>query len=136
MYEHVWDERWCSWVLAPPDRVPPAEELERGELTFVWGFLMDPRFLRGITGRAVPLAPAVLRGYRRETFVKDGARGFRLLPDRDGIVTGVVLIGVRHDEAAALDRFEQVPRVMVRKKVRVTVGDLEREAWVYLAAES
>ncbi len=134
MFEHVWNEGLCGWILAPPDRVPQAEDLERAELTFVWGFLMDPRFISGITGRPIPLAPAVLRGYRRETFVRDGERGFRLVPEEDGIVMGVVLIGVTGDEAAALDCFEEVPRVMVKKKVQVTIGDLVREAGIYMAA--
>ena len=134
MLEHVWHERWCGWIVAPPGRVPKPEDLERAELTFVWGFLMDPRFLQGVTGCAIPFAPALLRGYRREAVVRGGVRGFRLLPDPDGTVMGAVLIGVSESEGAALDRFEQVPSVMVRRRVEVAVGDLTRPADIFLAA--
>ena len=80
MFEHLWIEGSCSWIVAPPDRLPGAGDLENEELYFVWGFLMDPRFIRGVTGRAIPMAPAVIRGYRRESFVRDGERWFRLVP--------------------------------------------------------
>jgi hypothetical protein len=136
MFEHVWNDKSCSWIVASPGRVPQAEDLERTELYFVWGFLMDPRFIQGLTGSSIPLAPAVLRGYRRETFVRDGERGFRLVPEEDGIVMGVVLMDLTEEEGAALDRFEQVPHVMVKKKVEVLVGDLVREASIYMAAGS
>jgi len=134
MFEHVWNERWCAWIVAPPGRVPEPGDLERADLTFVWGFLMDPHFVQGVTGRPIPFAPAVLRGYRRERVVRDAVPGFRLVADPEGIVTGVVLIGVSESEASALDRFEQVPRAMVRKRVEVTVGDLLRRAHIYMTA--
>jgi hypothetical protein len=134
MFEHVWNQKTLGWILAPPDRVPEAEDLEKAELCFVWGFLMDPRFVQGITGRPIPLAPALIRGYRREAMVTDGRRGFRLVPEQDGMVLGVVLVGPTREEVEALDRFEQVPRVMVRKRIEVLVGDLVREASIYMAA--
>jgi len=134
MFEHLWIEETCSWIVAPEGVLPAAGELASGEILFVWGFLMDPRFLQGVIGRAAPLAPAVVRGYRRETFFRDGRRGYRLVPGREGVVCGVVLLGLTRGEMEALDRFEQVPREMVRRTVEVRVGDLAREAWIYLAA--
>ncbi len=134
MFEHLWIEESCSWIVAPSDRLPRSGDLETSELYFVWGFLMDPRFIQGVVGRAIPLAPAVIRGYRRETFVLAGERGFRLVPDEDGIVMGVVLVAPTQEDVAALDRFEQVPRVMVKQKIGVLVGDLVREASIYMAA--
>jgi len=32
-----------------------------------------------------------------------------------------------------LDRFEQVPEVMVKRRIEVTIGDLVREANIYMA---
>ncbi len=134
MFEHIWAEETCSWIAAPPDRVPLAGDLETAELYFVWGFLMDPRFIGELVGRPIPFAPAAIRGYRRETFVEGGQRGFRLIPDGQGIVMGVVLVGPTEQETAALDRFEQVPKVMVKQRIEVSVGDLVREANIYMAA--
>jgi len=132
MFEHVWAEETCSWIVAPPDRVPGAGDLETAELYFVWGFLMDPRFIGELVGRPVPFAPAAIRGYRREAFVEGGQRGFRLIPDDHGIVMGVVLVGPTGQEVAALDRFEQVPTVMIKRRIDVLIGDLVREANIYI----
>lgn len=134
MFEHIWNGKTLGWMLAPPGRVPEPGDLEKADLCFVWGFLMDPRFVQGITGRPIPLAPAVIRGYRRETVVTDGGRAFRLVPEQNGMVLGVVLVGPSREEVEALDRFEQVPQVMVRKRIDVLVGDQVREASIYLAA--
>ena len=133
MFAHVWVEETCGWIMAPPERIPGPEALRTAELTFVWGFLMDPEFIRGLVGRVIPFAPALIRGYRRETFLKDGKRGFRLIPQPEGVVMGVALVGPTQEEVAALDRFERVPEVMVKQRIEVTVGDLKREAGIYLA---
>jgi len=134
MFEHVWLEKTCNWIVAPKERVPGPDDLKKAELYFVWGFLMDPRFIQGVVGRVIPFAPAVIRGYRREAFVKNGTRGFRLVLCDKGIVMGVVLVAPSADEVAALDRFEQVPHVMVKQRIEVVIGDLVREANIYMAA--
>jgi hypothetical protein len=125
-----------SWIIAPQDRLPGPDILQKVELYFVWGFLMDPRFIQGLLKRVIPFAPAVLRGYRRESFIREGKRGFRLTPSENGIVSGVVLIDPSDEEVAALDRFEQVPKVMVKRRVEVTIGDLVREANIYMAVQA
>ena len=134
MLEHLWAEETLSWIIAPQDRLPGPEDLQKAALYFVWGFLMDPRFIQGLLNRIIPFAPAVIQGYRRETFVKDGKRGFRLIPFDKGFVMGVVLIAPSDEEIAMLDRFEQVPEVMVKRRIEVTIGDLVREANIYMAA--
>lgn len=133
MLEHVWVEETCSWIVAPQDRVPGTGDLKDEELYFVWGFLMDPRFIQGLVGRIIPFAPAVLRGYQRETFAEKGERGFRLIPREGGMVMGVVLVAPKNEEIAILDRFEQVPEVMIKQRVEVSVGDLVRQANIYMA---
>ena len=94
---------------------------------------MDPRFTNGLLNRIIPFAPAVMRGYCRETFIKDGKRGFRLIPFETGILIGVVLIATSDEEVAMLDHFEQVPDVMVKRRIEVTIDDLVREANIYMA---
>jgi len=134
MFEHVWEERTCSWIVAPPDRIPASGDLESAELIFVWGFLMDPRFIKKLLGGVIPFAPAFIRGYRRETFVEGGERGFRLIPEENGVVSGVVLIGPTAQEKDGLDRFEGVPEVMVKRTVEAHIGDLTRGAGIYMKA--
>ena len=97
---------------------------------------MDPCFIQGLVGRVIPFAPAVIQGYRRETFVEEGKRGFRLIPQEGGVVMGVVLVAPSEEEVATLDRFEQVPEVMVKKTIQVSVGDLERTANIYMSAHA
>ena len=132
MFEHIWIEETLSWIIAPQDRLPGPDVLQKAELYFVWGFLMDPRFIQELLNRIIPFAPAVIRGYCREAFIKDGKRGFRLIPSENDIVMGVVLIAPSDEEIALLDRFEQVPDVMVKRRIEVTIGDLVREANIYM----
>ena len=132
MFEHIWVKETLSWIIAPQDRLPGPDVLQKAELYFVWGFLMDPRFIQRITKSVIPFAPAVIRGYRREASIKDGKRGFRLIPSENDIVMGVILIAPSEEEIALLDRFEQVPDVMVKRRIEVTIGDLVREANIYM----
>lgn len=134
MFDHFWFEEDCSWVVAPIGREPDHKALARGEIYFVWGFLMAPRFIEKIVGRVVSFAPAVIRGYRRKVGRRQGKPIFRLVPDETGVVMGVALLGLSKSEIAALDRFEQAPGVMVKRRIRVMIGDLEREANIYLHA--
>jgi hypothetical protein len=134
MFDHIWSEETPSFIIAPQGSKPSTDILQKAELYFVWGFLMDPRFIQGLLNHVIPFAPAVIRGYRRESFARDGKRGFRLIPDETGIVMGVVLIAPTVKDIAGLDRFEQVPDVMVKQKVEVMIGDLKREANIYMAA--
>ena len=133
MFEYIWVKETLSWIIAPKDRLPGPEDLQKAELYFVWGFLMDPQFIQGLMKRVIPFAPAFIRGYCREAFVKEGKRGFRLIPFETDIVMGVVLIAPSVEEVAVLDRFEQVPDVMVKRRIEVTIGDLVREANIYMA---
>jgi hypothetical protein len=134
MFEHIWNEASCGWIVASPDRVPEADALEKGDLYFVWGFLMDPAFIAKLMDRPIPLASAIIRGYRRETTVTDQGRGFRLVPEENGTVMGVVLINPTDEEVEILDHFEQVPTIMIKKRIQVSVGDLTREANIYMKA--
>ncbi len=134
MLEHVWIEETCSLLIGPRELIDRSTDLATAELYFVWGLLMDPAFIKKLTGHLIPFAPAVLRGYRRETFLKDGRRGFNLVQDPHGIVMGVVLVGLTEEEIACLDRFEEVPHVMVKEKVQVQIGDLLRDASIYMKA--
>ena len=132
MFDHVWAEEPLSFIIAPQDNIPSPDVLQNAELYFVWGYLMNPRFIKKLLGHAIPFAPAMLKGYRREAFLNDGKRDFNLIPTEKGVVLGVVLISPSEEDIAKLDTFEQVPRVMVKRRVEVMTGDLVREANTYM----
>jgi hypothetical protein len=132
MFEHVWSEETLGWIIAPQGNLPSPEILKDADLYFVWGNLMNPAFVRGVLGHAIPFAPAVLKGYRRVTFLKDGKRDFDLIPTEKDVVLGVVLISPSEEDIVKLDTFEQVPTVMVKCRVGVMTGDLFREVSTYM----
>jgi hypothetical protein len=128
----VWAEEPLSFIIAPNGNIPSPDALQNAELYFGWGYLMNPRIIEKILGHTLPFAPAVIRGYRREAFLNDGKRDFRLVPSEKDVVMGVVLISPNKEDIARLDAFEQVPRVMVKQKIEVMVGDMKREANIYM----
>jgi hypothetical protein len=132
MFDHVWAEEPLSFIIAPQDNIPSPDVLKNAELYFAWGYLMNPRFIKKLLGHAIPFAPAVLKGYRREEFLNNGKRDFNLIPTENGVVLGVVLIAPSEEDIAKLDTFEQVPKVMVKRRVEVMTGDLVREASTYM----
>jgi hypothetical protein len=134
MFEYAWSEETLSWIIAPQGRMVSPDVLKNADLYFVWGYLMDPRFIEKLLDHAIPFAPAVIQGYCREAFVKDGKSGFKLIPSQKDLVMGVVLIAPGKEDIMRLDRFEQVPDVMVKRKIEVMIGDLRREANIYMAA--
>ena len=133
MFEYAWSEETLSWIIAPPGGMVSPDALKYSELYFVWGYLMDPRFIEKLLDHTIPFAPAVIQGYRREAFVRDGKSGFKLIPSKKDLVMGVVLIAPGKEDILRLDRFEQVPDVMVKRRIEVMIGDLRREANIYMA---
>jgi hypothetical protein len=78
-----------------------------GAFFFFYGTLMDRDLLSAVLGRRVwprALAPAVLRGYRRSSV--HGASYPVVLPQRGGLVAGVILCGVSVVESARLSAYE------------------------------
>ena len=99
--------------------------------TFVWGYLMEPDFIKELLGRKKPFAPAVLRGYKREK----SEDKLTLIPDASSCVLGVVLLNLSEEEMKKLDEFEKVPEVMIRKRIEVEIGDFRREVYIYMRRE-
>ncbi len=95
---------------------------------FVYGTLRDETLRARLLGRRVRALPARLRGFAVRA-VRD-ADYPALVPDRSGVVTGLLLTGLDAGDLARLDRYEggEYRRVPVRAEV---AGRL-RPAWVYL----
>lgn len=117
-----------SLIIRPLGAPLPDEPFADANLTFAWGFLMDPRFIRKLLGHKAAFAPAVLKGWKRSA----EGDSFRLGKREGGVVTGVVLIGLSEKDIVKLDAFERTPDVMIKRRVKVLIGDRKAGAFIYL----
>ncbi|UCD57934.1 MAG: gamma-glutamylcyclotransferase, partial [Candidatus Hydrogenedentota bacterium] len=97
------------WVAHPEEiRITP-EDLTSGDAIFVTGKLMDPEFVRQLTGRYIPFTAAVARDYSRGERGRGKDKTLLLEPKPGGMVLGVLLLKLTQADNDALDRFERVP---------------------------
>jgi len=118
-------------IHAPDQRVTPDDLFEK-DLLFVWDDLMDPHKVREITGRYIPMTPAVLHDFARRKATAPFVSGCVLKKSAGDFVLGAVLIGANEEEAEALAKKCLFPMRAVREKVEVLMGDLPRVAMTYL----
>jgi hypothetical protein len=109
--------------------VDPRESAAR---VFVCGSLMDPKFVAGMLGHEIAMAPAVATGFSRGWGEADGKKFHFLREDADGMVPGVILLGLSEADIAKIEEFEQAPRVRRRADIKVIVGDITLSAHTYL----
>lgn len=103
--------------------------MDSGELPlFIYGSLLDAALRAKVIGHLTWVTPATLRGYERDK------RRYWFIRSRDAAsVEGAVLMSLTADDLQALDRYEEVPRLYTRQRVRVRLADgSERECQVYL----
>ena len=122
----------CATVVHEEGETPSEKDFSGPDLYFAWGLLMDPHFIRELTGRFVSFSPAVLPGYRRSVKRQGDGWSFVLEPDPRSVVQGVVLMRMTASDIAALDRFEETEVVMDRYRARIRIGDLDTVANIYL----
>jgi hypothetical protein len=128
MFRVTWFEEYLLDVVHPQSRKVTREMLDDPKAVFVWGKLMSPHFIRKLLGRPLPFCPAEIRGYAR---VPSG--DFFALKKRKGAtVQGVVLLGLTEKDTEGLNRFEQIPHVMERRRTMVTMGTLRRRTFFYI----
>ena len=98
---------------------------------FTYGTLMFPAVVRRLARRALPMRPAKLHGFSRRALQGVGYPG--IVPDADGVVTGVLIGGVAPALLGQLDRWEGAE--YERRLVRVeTPGGAAALAHVYALA--
>ncbi len=135
MLETTFFEEIFCWVVHPKGVRITLTDVTEGDAIFVTGKLMDPEFVRNVTGRYIPFTAAVARNYARGERGR-GKKKILLLESRPGgIVIGVLLLKLTRSDMDALDRFEQIPQLRHRSTIRVTVGALERDAVTFLLNE-
>jgi len=128
MFRVTWFEECLLDVVHPERRRVTRQILEDQRATFVWGKLMSPLFIKELLGHSLPFCPAEIGGYAR---VPSG--DFYGLRKRNGATTqGVVLLGLSEKEVAGLNEYEQIPDVMERRRIMVTMGTLKRRTFFYI----
>lgn len=123
------------WVAHPLDVKITRHDVTRGEGIFVCGKLMDPEFIRKVTGCYIPFTGAVARNYQRGERGRGRNRTLLLEPGAGKIVVGVLLLKLSQTDMDALERFEKVPDVRRKVMIRVTAGALDRMATTFLLNE-
>ena len=124
------------WVAHPKSAKITLDDVTHGDAIFVSGLLMNPEFIRTLTGRYVPFTAAVARNYRRGERGRGKKKTLLLEPHPGGMVLGTMLLKLTQGNKDALDKFEQIPQGIRRKApIRVTIGAYERTATTFLLNE-
>lgn len=107
-----------------------AQTANSNEALFVYGSLLDEARRAELLGRKVTAERARLLDYERQR-----ARYFYIVARAGAETSGLVLSRLGARDFAALDRYEEVPRLYTRVEVEVIVdGGAKRRCWVYLPA--
>jgi hypothetical protein len=124
------------WVAHPKNAKVTLNDVTRSDAIFVSGKLMDPEFIRTLTGHYVPFTAAVARNYARGERGRGKKKTLLLEPRAGGLVLGTMLLKLTQADKDALDKFEQIPQGVRRKvPIRVTVGAYDRTATTFLLNE-
>ncbi|MFB3788296.1 MAG: gamma-glutamylcyclotransferase [bacterium] len=97
---------------------------------FIYGSLRDPRVFEEAAGIPCPdTIPAVLEGYAPGPAVE----GYpAVVPELGGRVAGEVILALPATILARLDEYEGEGELYRRVSIRVTAGNREIDAYVYI----
>lgn len=132
MIEVSWFFDGCLLICHDKKEKVSPNLIKRGDLAFVYGYLMDPYFIKKLAGRIMPMAPAILRGFKRKTIKDKNGTRFSLQKKEGSILQGVVLCLTKKSDLKALDKFEDVPNFRSRIKMRVEIGDIKRDVQMFM----
>ena len=128
MFQVTWYEDILLHVVSPEGKRITRKILDDPRATFVWGKLISPHFIKKLLGHSLPYCHAQIQGYVR---VPSGDF-FALRKRQGGTVQGVVLLGLSDEDVAGLNRFEQIPHVMERRRIPVNMGTMKRTTFFYI----
>jgi gamma-glutamylcyclotransferase (GGCT)/AIG2-like uncharacterized protein YtfP len=95
---------------------------------FAYGTLLAPSHQKRLFGRHLSWEPAVLTGWQRLRCV---GRYYGIVR-RPGAATIGGVLGLTRAQFAAADRWERIPRLYRRRRVRVKAGGRNLLCWVYV----
>lgn len=95
---------------------------------FAYGTLLSYQRQKRLFGRRIAWEPAVLLGWRR---VRCVGRYFGIVTDRGSRTDGGVFL-LTGSELAAADRWEGVPDLYRRRRVRVSSSGRRLACWAYV----
>jgi hypothetical protein len=117
----------------PVDAKVTLRDVTHGDAIFVSGLLMDPEFIRDLTGHYVPFTAAVARNYARSERGRGKNKTLLLEPSPGGVVLGTLLLKLTQHDKDVLDTFEKIQEGVRRKaRIRVIAGNYERTAITFL----
>lgn len=124
------------WVTHPKNAKLNLRDITHGDAIFVSGLLMDPEFIRRLTGHHMPFTAAVARNYARGERGRGKKKTLLLEPSPGDMVLGVLLLKPTQADTDALDKFEKIAEGIRRKApIRVIVGTYDRTATTFLPNE-
>lgn len=135
MLETTFFEKHFVCVTHPRGIEVSLRDVAEGDAIFVTGKLMDPEFVRKVTGRYVPFTAAAARNYARGERGRGKNKTLLLEPRPGGLALGALLVKLTRADKDSLDSFERVPELRRKVRIRVTVGALERTATTFLLKE-
>jgi hypothetical protein len=135
MFAIAFFEEKFVWAAHPPKMKISLRDITDSDAVFITGKLMDPEFVRDLTGHYVPFTPAVARNYSRGERGRGKHKTLLLEPMAGGMALGTLLFKLSTADQDALDRFEHVPGLRKRVPIRVAIGATERIAQTFLLRE-
>jgi len=113
----------------------PEDPLGGGRHVFLCGALQDPVRMTALIGRAAPFVPGAVRGYARAVERVDANEVPFMVPaEPDGVLTGIVFVGLTDEELHAIERLELVAGLRKRVEVAVAVGERVVAATTWIRA--
>ena len=125
---------YATSIVHVPEQVISPNEVDQGDLIFIWDKYMKSDVLTNLIKTPVPWSPAVIQGYSREwKKLDDGSFSCKLVQNKNGMCLGAVLLISRLSEKQIDPLVEDYKtRGYTLKKADVLVGDLIRNILAFL----
>jgi gamma-glutamylcyclotransferase (GGCT)/AIG2-like uncharacterized protein YtfP len=101
---------------------------------FVYGTLIDSKIQRALLGRDLEKTPALLKGFELLHRLPNHYPYKTIKPNKNEDTSGYVL-HIQESDLSRLDRYEVVPELYKRYKVKVQINDKHEDAFVYMYSE-
>ncbi len=101
---------------------------------FVYGSLMFPEVVKGLTGKQIEMKDAILKGYKRyKIYDTNGeVRNYPAIRKTEGeFVQGKILLDVDEDSLKVLDYFEDVGYKRIKEMVSINSNMIKVEVYVW-----
>jgi len=119
-------------LIIRDETMPCRDYLSSENNIFVCGSLMNPAFVADLLGHPGAGAFAVALDYTRGYDEVEGEKAHFMMPEKGGVLPGMVWLDLSDEDIRRFEEFEQAPRLRKRVELEVMVGDLILPAFTYL----